>query len=657
MNSTLWEPQPEQITSSQMTAFQQFVETNSGRIFSNYHELWEWSIANMDQFWISIWEFCEVRASRLWEQALQNPDQMRTAEWFHGARLNFAENLLERGTSDAIAILFRNETGKSREMRRDELRGEVSRIASWLREKNIGSGDRVAAWMPNVPETVVMLLATASVGATFSSCSPDFGIEAVLERFGQIEPMLLLVADGYQYGGKQFNILSKVQRLLEHLPSIEQTLVVPYSGRPVDLKNLRNAILWGEAGTITNSIEYVQLPFNHPLYILYSSGTTGKPKCIVHGAGGTLLQHLKEHRLHTDLKSNERLFYFTTCGWMMWNWLASGLASGATIVLYDGSPMEPVADSLFKMAEDLEIDVFGTSASYLASLEKQGVRPTNQYNLNHLRTILSTGSPLTDDGFRYVYRDIKSDVCVSSISGGTDIVSCFALGNPNLPVRKGELQCRGLGMAVDVFDQDGAAVIEQKGELVCTQPFPSMPLRFWDDEDGSAYHKAYFDRYTGVWCHGDFAKITTEGGMIIYGRSDAILNPGGVRIGTAEIYTHVIPIEEIVDCVAVGQEWEGDSRIILFVQLHPGAAMTAALQDKIRRKIRSGASPRHVPQIILAVQDIPKTRSGKTAELAVRNIIHQREIINWDALANPESLADFFPRPELMPPNSDLKSG
>ena len=657
MSSILWEPRSEQVISSQMTAFQGVVEEKTGTTFSDYQALWEWSISEPAQFWTSIWEFCEVRANALWDTALENPESMRTAKWFQGARLNYAENLLERGPDDAIAILFRNETGQSREIRRDELRAEVARIAGWLRKKGVRSGDRVAAWTPNLPETIVMMLATAALGATFSSCSPDFGIQAVTERFGQIEPTILLVADGYQYGGKYFNALPKIKELLELVPSIQHTLMVPYSGHPVDLKNLRNAILWEEVGDCTVPIEYPQFPFDHPLYILYSSGTTGKPKCIVHGAGGTLLQHLKEHRLHTDLKSNERLFYFTTCGWMMWNWLVAGLASGASIVLYDGSPMEPRAESLFELANEFKIDVFGTSASYLAAVEKLGVRPAEQFELGRLRMILSTGSPLTDEGFKYVYRDIKSDLCLSSISGGTDIVSCFAIGNPNLPVRTGQLQCRGLGMAVDVFNRDGKGVTEEKGELVCTKPFPSMPLGFWRDAKGFAYHQAYFDRYPGVWCHGDFAKITAEGGMVIYGRSDAILNPGGIRIGTAEIYAHVIPMKEIVDCVAVGQEWEGDSRVVLFIQLHPQTLMDDQLAEKIRKQIRANASPRHVPQVILAVNDIPKTRSGKTAELAVRDVIHQRKVVNRDALANPDSLAEFFPRQELIPPDSEIKSG
>ena len=647
MNPILWKPDQERVAASQMTAFTRYVEEKTANHFSDYQALWQWSIQSPEDFWPAVWEFCEVQASRSWDTALENPHQMPGAKWFNGAKLNFAENLLEGGKDEAIAILFRNEIGQSREIRRGELRLEVARVAGWLQEQGIGPGDRIAAWMPNLPETVVMLLAAATLGATFSSCSPDFGIQAVVERFGQIEPVLLLVTDGYMYGGKTFEVLPKVQKLLESVPSIQHTLVVPYSSEPVNQINVPNSQWWDEVGSTGTPLEYLQLPFDHPLYILYSSGTTGTPKCIVHGAGGTLLQHLKEHRLHTDLRGGDRLFYFTTCGWMMWNWLISGLATGAAIVLYDGSPMQPDANVLFQLAEELEIDVFGTSASYLTALEKRGVRPGKQYNLGRLRTILSTGSPLSDESFSYVYREIKADLCLASISGGTDIISCFVLGNSNLPVRRGELQCRGLGMAVDIFNAQGKSLVGEKGELVCTRPFPSMPLGFWRDETGSRYHNAYFDRYRNVWCHGDFAQLTEEGGMIIYGRSDAVLNPGGVRIGTAEIYAQVILVDEVVDCVAVGQEWKGDSRIVLFVQLQKGSLMDAPLEEKIRRQIRSGASPRHVPAAILTVPDIPKTRSGKISELAVRNAIHGHPIDNLEALANPEALHGFTSRDEL----------
>ena len=647
MNPILWKPDQERVAASQMTAFTRYVEEKTANHFSDYQALWQWSIQSPEDFWPAVWKFCGVQASRPWDNALENPQQMPGAKWFNGAKLNFAENLLEGGKDEAIAILFRNEIGQSREIRRGELRLEVARVAGWLQEQGIGPGDRIAAWMPNLPETVVMLLAAATLGVTFSSCSPDFGIQAVVERFGQIEPVLLLVTDGYMYGGKTFEVLPKVQKLLESVPSIQHTLVVPYSSEPVNRINIPNSQWWDEVGSTGTPLEYLQLPFDHPLYILYSSGTTGTPKCIVHGAGGTLLQHLKEHRLHTDLRGGDRLFYFTTCGWMMWNWLISGLAKGAAIVLYDGSPMQPDANVLFQLAEELEIDVFGTSASYLTALEKSGVRPGKQYNLGRLRTMLSTGSPLSDESFAYVYREIKADLCLASISGGTDIISCFVLGNSNLPVRRGELQCRGLGMAVDIFDAQGKSLVGEKGELVCTRPFPSMPLGFWRDETGSRYHNAYFDRYRNVWCHGDFAQLTEEGGMIIYGRSDAVLNPGGVRIGTAEIYAQVILVDEVVDCVAVGQEWKGDSRIVLFVQLQKGSVMDAPLEEKIRRQIRSGASPRHVPAAILTVPDIPKTRSGKISELAVRNAIHGYPIDNLEALANPEALHGFTSRDEL----------
>ena len=647
MNPILWKPGQERVAASQMTAFTRYVEEKTGNTFSDYQAVWQWSIQSPEEFWPAVWKFCEVRASRLWDTTLENPHQMPGAKWFTGAKLNFAENLLEGGKDDAIAILFRNEIGKSRKISRGELRLEVARVAGWLREQGIEPGDRIAAWMPNLPETVVLLLAAATLGATFSSCSPDFGIQAVVERFGQIEPVLLLVTDGYMYGGKIFEVLPKVQKLLESVPSIQHTLVVPYSPEPITRSKLPNSHWWDEIGSTGTPLEYLQLPFDHPLYILYSSGTTGTPKCIVHGAGGTLLQHLKEHRLHTDLRGGDRLFYFTTCGWMMWNWLISGLATEAAIVLYDGSPVQPDANVLFQLAEELEIDVFGTSASYLTALEKGGVRPGKKFNLGHLRTLLSTGSPLSDESFTYVYREIKADLCLASISGGTDIISCFVLGNSNLPVRRGELQCRGLGMAVDIFDAQGKSLVGEKGELVCTRPFPSMPLGFWRDKTGSRYHNAYFDRYRNVWCHGDFAQLTEKGGMVIYGRSDAVLNPGGVRIGTAEIYAEVLLVDEVVDCVAVGQEWKGDSRIVLFVQLQKGSIMDALLEEKIRRQIRSGASPRHVPAVLLAVPEIPKTRSGKIAELAVRNAIHGHPIDNLEALANPEALHGFTSRDEL----------
>ena len=646
MNPILWEPTAAQREATRLTAFTKAVERKTGQSFSSYSSLWQWSVDYPEHFWPAVWDFCGIRAMCPWEQVLVDGHKMPGARWFEGAELNFAENLLVGKDAD-VAILFRNERGERREMTFAALRDEVARLAQWLRRCGIAPGDRVAAWTPNIPETVVMLLAAATVGATFSSCSPDFGTQAVVERLGQIEPTILLVADGYTYGGKSFQLLPKVQQLLERIESIRRIVVVPYLTATPECEQGTNFVFWNDIPNCELPIEFESLPFNHPLYILYSSGTTGRPKCIVHSAGGTLLQHLKEHQLHTDLRAGNKLFYFTTCGWMMWNWLVSGLASQAAIVLYDGSPTKPDVDVLFRMADEEEIHIFGTSASYLAAIEKAGVVPKEKYPLNAVRTVLSTGSPLSAESFEYVYKNIKSDLCLSSISGGTDIISCFSLGNPNLPVRRGELQCRGLGMACDIYDSAGKPIREEKGELVCTKPFPSMPICFWRDDESRRYKDAYFARYPSVWCHGDFALLTDEGGMVIYGRSDAILNPGGVRIGTAEIYAQVMQIPQVVDCVAVGQDWKGDTRVVLFVQLGQGAKLDEALRQNICQKLRSDASPRHVPAVILAVADIPKTRSGKTAELAVRNTIHGQQVDNLDALSNPEALEAFFSRAEL----------
>jgi acetoacetyl-CoA synthetase len=646
MNETLWTPTAVRREASRMTAFTRFVEKRQQESFVDYESLWRWSIERPERFWSAVWEFCGVRASRPWQEVLSDGDRMPAARWFCGARLNYAENLLQGGDTQP-AILFRNEAGTTRRLSFGELRTEVARIASWLRSVGISRGDRVAALMPNLPETVIMMLAAASIGAMFSSCSPDFGFDAVLERFGQIEPVVLIAADSYTYAGKVFDKLPQVGALADKISSLKHVLIVPYSGRSVEMTGLPEGRLWDELPPATGPLEFEPLPFDHPLYILYSSGTTGKPKCIVHSAGGTLLQHLKEHVLHTNLNEGERLFYFTTCGWMMWNWLASGLATKASIVLYDGAPMAPAADCLLKMADELDLHVFGTSASYLAALEKSGCKPASRYRLESLRAILSTGSPLSEESFDYVYRDIKADVCLSSISGGTDIISCFALGNPNLPVRRGELQCRGLGMAVDIFDAQGKAVMEEKGELVCTRPFPSMPLGFWHDEGNRRYRAAYFERFQNVWCHGDFALLTETGGMVIYGRSDAVLNPGGVRIGTAEIYAQVNSLDEIIDSLVIGQAWQGDVRIVLFVHLREGIVLDEALQKLISQRIRTGASPRHVPAKILSVPEIPKTRSGKIVEVAVRETVHGREVENLHALANPEALDAFRDRVEL----------
>ncbi|HSC05374.1 MAG TPA: acetoacetate--CoA ligase, partial [Steroidobacteraceae bacterium] len=502
-------------------------------------------------------------------------------------------------------------------------------------------------YLPNLPETVIAMLATASIGASWTSCSPDFGIQGVLDRFGQIAPKVLFTADGYFYGGKTIDSLAPIAGVLAQLPSVEQVVVVPYVSATPDFKTLRSATLYGDFGVAAQPLQFAALPFDHPLYILYSSGTTGVPKCIAHGAGGTLLQHQKEHLLHTDSKPGDRMLYFTTCGWMMWNWLVSVLAVGAAAVLYDGSPTYPDARVLWRIAESEKLAVFGTSARYLAAIEKEGVKPGAEFRLDALRAILSTGSPLAPEGFEYVYRDIKADVQLSSISGGTDIVSCFVLGSPVLPVYRGEIQCRGLGMRVEIFGEDGHPIVDEPGELVCTAPFPSMPVGFWNDPDGSRYRAAYFERFPNVWCHGDYAALTAHDGIIIYGRSDAVLNPGGVRIGTAEIYRQVEKLDEVLESLAVGQDWKNDTRVILFVRLRPGVTLSDALHQKIRETIRSNTTSRHVPARIIAVPEIPRTISGKIVELAVRNVIHGRPVKNTDALANPQALDHFRNLPEL----------
>ena len=647
----IWRPSAARVAESNLTRFMDQVSSRKGLKLRHYDDLYAWSIEQPADFWTELVRFAEVRAD--WgsgpviaNDAGEPSSQMPGARFFPQARLNFAENLL-RYSDDHLALIFRNERGARKVLSYGGLHEEVARVAAGLRAAGVVTGDRVAGFLPNLPETVVAMLATASIGATWSSCSPDFGVHGVIDRFGQIAPKVLFTADGYFYGGKTLDSLTPMGEILEKLPSIECVVVIPYTsgGTELGLERLGNAAskarLWDAFGTRGQPLTFTRVPFNHPQFILYSSGTTGVPKCIVHGVGGTLLQHQKEHLLHTDVKRSDKLFYFTTCGWMMWNWLASGLATGATLVLFDGNPFHQNPGLLWRMASEEKVTIFGTSAKYLAAMEKSSFVPIDSVDLSSLRTILSTGSPLLPDGFDYVYRSIKADVLLASISGGTDIVSCFALGCPVRPVHRGEIQCRGLGMKVDIFNGAGRSVRGDRGELVCSAPFPSMPVGFWNDPDGRKYRAAYFERFPGVWHHGDYAAITEHDGLVIYGRSDAVLNPGGVRIGTAEIYSAVEGLTEVIEALAVGQDWQNDVRVVLFVRLQTGVMLDEPLRKRIRETIRTNTSPRHVPAKVIAVPDMPRTLSGKLTELAVRNVIHGLPVKNVDALANPQALEHF----------------
>jgi len=646
--SELWRPSPARIADANLTRFMRCVNARRGTRLSDYGGLYAWSLASPELFWPELARFADVRADWGTGPVIEEAQRMPGARFFPAARLNFAANLLKYD-DDQPALVFRNERSARRTLSYRELRAEVQRVAAGLTSAGVVAGDRVAGFLPNLPETTIAMLAAASIGAIWSSCSPDFGVPGVLDRFGQITPKVLFTADGYFYAGKRIDSLPAMAELLARLSSIEHVVVIPYVERQPRLGELgpaaARARLWEQLAGPAPA--FAQLPFNHPLYILYSSGTTGAPKCIVHGAGGTLLQHQKEHLLHTDLRRGDCLFYFTTCGWMMWNWLMSGLASGATLLLYDGSPFHPDPGALWRMAQEERITVFGTSAKYLSSLQKSGYLPANAVDLTALRTLLSTGSPLLPEGFDYVYRDVKADLQLASISGGTDIVSCFALGCPIRPVYRGEIQCRGLGMAVDIFDDAGHPLRGERGELVCTAPFPSMPVGFWNDPTGEKYRAAYYQRFPGVWHHGDYAAITAHDGLVIYGRSDAVLNPGGVRIGTAEIYAAVERLPQIAEALAIGQDWQGDVRVVLFVRLQAGVELDEALEKEIRSTIRANATARHVPARIIAVPDLPRTRSGKITELAVRNVVHGLPVKNVDALANPEALEHFRDLPEL----------
>lgn len=650
MSSVLWTPDPERIQNATLTAFMDFVRVDQKVTLADYDALYQWSIEQRPAFWQAVSDFFQVHYQTPAQTVLAQ-DQMPGAQWFAGARLNYAEHLLRFGQTDHTALVFRGEHGERSQLSYRQLVRQVAAAQGGLVRAGVGRGDRVAAIVTNSPEAVVMMLATVALGAIWSSCSPDFGLQGLVDRLGQIEPKVLVAVDGYYYNGKTIDCGSRVAEVQARITSIQKTVWLPFIQPFIQSGAVcgDNTVVYGDFLDQSQTNVHIEpVDFNHPLFILYSSGTTGVPKCIVHGHGGTLLQHLKELGLHTDVKAGDTLFYFTTCGWMMWNWQVSALALGATLVLYDGAPFYPGASALMDLVAEEQVSIFGTSARYLGALEKAGVRPVVSHDLGALRTLLSTGSPLSHESFDYVYRDIKANLCLSSISGGTDIISCFVLGCPLRPVRRGAIQCRGLGMAVQFVNDAGQPVIGQKGELCCLSSFPSMPVGFWNDPGGSAFGRTYFSRFLGAWHHGDYGELSAEGEVVIHGRCDAVLNPGGVRIGTAEIYRQLEKIPEVLDAIAIGQQWQGDTRIVLFVQLRAGLQLDEPLRARIRHTLRTQASPRHVPARIVQVGDIPKTANGKPVELAVRELVHGRAVVNRDALINPEALQYFQDRQELQ---------